>query len=118
MLDEKIITRKDTPKPGFYYHYKHDPNGSISNYAYEIIGIGHHTEDDCRTEDEYLVVYRPLYEALVYIHGKMFDVRPYDMWIGNIEKEGKIIPRFTKIIDPKIIQELKEIRSQMYPETY
>ncbi len=109
--------KNNTPETGFYYHYKYDPHGPINNYAYEVIGIGHHTEDDCRSEDEYLVVYRPLYEAFVYIHGKMLDVRPYDMWIGNIEKEGKLVPRFTKIIDPIIIKELQQIKSEMYPET-
>jgi hypothetical protein len=24
------------PEPGFYYHYKHDPNGTVNNYAYEV----------------------------------------------------------------------------------
>lgn len=33
-----------TPEKGFYYHYKHDPNGSFDNYAYEVLNIGHHTE--------------------------------------------------------------------------
>jgi hypothetical protein len=109
--------KKDYPEPGFYHHYKHNPNNPINNYAYEVIGIGHHTEDNCRPEDKYLVVYRPLYEeAFVYIHGKMFDVRPYDMWIENIEKEGKNIPRFTKITDSKIIKELQDIKTRMYPE--
>ena len=35
------------PEPGYYYHYKHDPNGPLNNYAYYIYGVGHHTEDDC-----------------------------------------------------------------------
>src|SRR6202030_4172939 len=38
------------PEPGYYYHYKHDPNGPLNNYAYYIYGVGHHTEDDCRPE--------------------------------------------------------------------
>jgi 8-oxo-dGTP pyrophosphatase MutT (NUDIX family) len=33
---------------GFYYHYKHDPEGPVNNYAYEVISVGFHTEDDCR----------------------------------------------------------------------
>jgi hypothetical protein len=32
------------PEPGYYYHYKHDPNGPLNNYAYYIYGVGHHTE--------------------------------------------------------------------------
>ena len=35
------------PEPGYYYHFKHDPDGPINNYAYYIHGVGHHTEDDC-----------------------------------------------------------------------
>jgi hypothetical protein len=27
-----------------------------------IYGVGHHTEDDCRPEDAFMQVYRPLYE--------------------------------------------------------
>ena len=38
------------PEPGYYYHFKHDPAGPLNNYAYFIYGVGHHTEDDCRTE--------------------------------------------------------------------
>jgi hypothetical protein len=47
------------PEPGFYYHYKHDKNGSINNYAYEVVGVGHHTEE----QDTYFVNYRPLYDT-------------------------------------------------------
>src|SRR4029077_14159392 len=32
------------------------------NYAYYIYGVGHHTEENCRTEDTFMQVYRPLYE--------------------------------------------------------
>ena len=32
---------KNRPEPGYYYHYKHDPNGPLNNYAYYIYGIGH-----------------------------------------------------------------------------
>ena len=27
------------PEPGYYYHYKHDPNGPLNNYAY-LMGLG------------------------------------------------------------------------------
>ena len=54
---------KNLPEPGYYYHFKHDPDGPLNNYAYYIYGVGHHTEDDCRTEDAFMQVYRPLYEG-------------------------------------------------------
>ena len=64
------------PEPGYYYHYKHGPNGPLNNYAYYIYGVGHHTEDDCRPEDAFMQVYRPLYEtAYAYRNGGMFDQR-------------------------------------------
>jgi len=64
-----------------YYNYKHDPNGPLNNYAYYIYGVGHHTEDDCRPEDAFMQVYRPLYEtAYAYRNGGMFDLRPLYMF--------------------------------------
>lgn len=102
------------PEKGFYYHYKHDPKGEANNYAYEVIGVGHHTEDDARPEDKYMVVYLPIYEAFVYKAGKMFDLRPLEMWMGNVEKDGKTFPRFAKITDQNIIAKLKEIKKEMY----
>jgi|SRR3989338_6915293 len=102
------------PRNGFYYHYKHDSSGSVNNYAYEVIGVGCHTEDDCRPEDSNMVVYRPLYEASVYKAGKLFDLRPLDMWMGDVEKEGKTISRFSKITEQSIINQLEEIKQKMY----
>jgi hypothetical protein len=102
------------PAKGFYYHYKHDPAGPVNNYAYEVMGVGHHTEDDCRPEDAFMVVYRPLYEAYVYKLGKMFDVRPLSMFTEEVEKEGKRLPRFSRIEDPSVVSELTRIRDGMY----
>lgn len=100
---------------GFYYHYKHDPLGAINNYAYEIFGVGHHTEDDCRPIDQHMMVYRPLYkEAFVYKNGKMFDLRPISMFTEPVTKDGKTFERFQKITDPAVIAELKKIRGEMY----
>jgi len=104
------------PEKGFYYHYKHDPNGSVNDYAYEVVGVGCHTEDDCRPEDANLVVYRPIFESSVYKAGKLFDIRPLDMWMGEVEKDGNKISRFTKISDEKIVGELMRIRDEMYGE--
>jgi len=106
------------PERGFYYHYKHDASGPIHNYAYEVVGVGHHTEDDCRPEDANMVVYRPLYDALVYRMGKLFDLRPLEMWMGDVQLEGKSVPvpRFMRIRNPEIIAELEAKRREMYGE--
>lgn len=103
------------PTPGYYYHYKHDPEGPINNYAYEVMGVGHHTEDDCRPEDQYVVVYRPLYEAFVYKNGKMFDIRPLAMFMEEVTKEGKTFPRFAPITDAETIAVLRAFAEEMYP---
>ncbi|MDB5190346.1 MAG: hypothetical protein JWN49_672 [Parcubacteria group bacterium] len=110
----------NTPERAFYYHYKHDPTGSENNYAYEVMGVGHHTEEDARPEDAHLVVYRPLYDtAFVYTHGKMFDVRPLEMFMEMVPKgeNDAMIPRFTKIEDVALIARLKAIQEEMYPKT-
>ena len=103
------------PEKGFYYHYKHDANGPINNYAYEMLGVGCHTEDDCRPVDANMVVYRPLYEdAMVYKSGRFFDLRPIDMWMGDVHKDGNTFPRFKKIIDTKTIAALDVIKQRLY----
>jgi len=62
---------------GYYYSSKHDPDETPNNYTYYIYGVGHHTEDDCRTEDAFTQVYRLLYEeAYAYRNGGLFDLRP------------------------------------------
>lgn len=103
------------PEKGFYYHYKHDPDGSVNNYAYEVMGVGHHTEADCRPEDQHMVVYRPIYEeAFVYKKGKLFDLRPLTMFMEGVIKDGKTFPRFQKIMDPGVIAQLETIKARMY----
>ena len=108
----KIPTK--IPEKGFYYHYKHDVSGPVNNYAYEVIGVGCHTEDNCRPEDANMVVYRPLYEASVYKAGKLFDLRPLDMWMGQVIKDGISFPRFAIITNLTVIDELEKIKEQMY----
>lgn len=102
------------PEPGFYYHYKHDPKGLVDNYAHEVIGVGCHTEDGCRPEDVNMVIYRPLYESSVYKSGRFYELRPLEMWMGNVIKDGITFPRFAKIIDPVVIAKLEEIKKRMY----
>ncbi len=112
--NEALKTPERVPENGFYYHYKHNPEGTINDYAYEVVGVGYHTEDDCRPEDTNLVVYRPLYESSVYKAGKSFDVRPLKMFMEEVTKEGKTFPRFTKITDPELIAKLEKIKGEMY----
>jgi len=105
---------KNVPEKGFYYHYKHNPALSINNYAYELIGVGIHSEDDCKPEDSNMAIYLPIYESRAFRAGKFFDLRPLEMWMGNVIKDGKTIPRFQKITDKKIIAKLKKIKGKMY----
>lgn len=106
----------NTPEIGFYYHYKHDPAKDVNNYAYEVMGIGHHTEID-GLEESAMVMYRPLYEASVYKLGKHWDLRPLagpDSFTEPKMIDDKPIERFQKIIDPTVIAELEKIRDEMY----
>lgn len=113
---------KRVPEVGFYYHYKHDLGGPVENYAYEVMSVGFHTEDDARPGEEHFVNYRPLYkDAAVYQASLKFGVpcvdnRPLEMWMGDVEKDGKSIPRFLKITDLGVIGQLVKIRDDMYPE--
>jgi len=63
---------------GKYRHY--------SGKEYELIGVARHSE----TLEE-LVVYKPLY-----IEDGLW-VRPLKMFEEEVEIDGKIMPRFTKI---------------------
>ena len=104
------------PEPGYYYHFKHDPDGPVNNYAYYIYGVGHHTEDGCRPEDAFMQVYRPLYEnSYACRHGGLFDLRPLHMFFAPAERQGRSVPRFTKIVDPAVIAQLAAIKARLYP---
>lgn len=67
-----------TIKPGKYHHFK--------GGEYEVVGIAHHSET---MED--MVVYRALYGE-----GDLW-VRPASMWEETVEKDGRIIPRFSPV---------------------
>src|SRR5258708_30604979 len=105
------------PEPGYYYHFKHDPEGPVTNYAYYIYGVGHHTEDDCRAEDAFMQVYRPLYEeAYAYRHGGLFDLRPLHMFSQPAECQGRMVPRVGRIEDPAVLPPPDRIKNPLYPE--
>ena len=92
---------------GFYYHFKHDQEKGINDHAYEVIGLGLHTEDGSVT-----VLYRPLYPS-TFLGSADFLVRPYAMFVENITKNGQSVPRFQKIENPEIIEKLKKIIATM-----
>jgi hypothetical protein len=118
-IEQPIEVPKRFNPNGYYYHYKHDPNGSINNYAYRIFGPGHHTEDNARAHEKFMQVYLPLYDtALVYKMGKFFDLRPNDMSVEEVEYNGHVVQRFAQITDPAIIAKLHEFYVSMYPEMF
>ncbi len=108
----------EIPTSGFYYHYKHDPCKAINNYAYEVVGIGLHTEDDV-----WYVNYLPLYTtAEVYKVSQALGVvcmdnRPLEMWMDkHVMKDGVDIGlRFIPINDPDVIEALVRIKEKLYP---
>ena len=108
---------KKLPKPGYYYHFKHDPSGPLNNYAYYIYGVGHHTEDYCPEADVFMQVYRPLYEeSYAYRNGGLFDLRPIRMFYEPAIKDGQQVERFARITESKVIAELRAIKERMYPD--
>lgn len=70
-------------KKGKYKHYK-------GNF-YEVIGVAMHSETQ-----EKLVVYKPLYEATWDLW-----VRPLEMFISEVEVDGKTMKRFEFVGDVK-----------------
>jgi hypothetical protein len=67
-------------KTGIYQHFK--------GMKYIALGLARHSETL-----EWQVVYIPLYENE---NAKMW-VRPFDMFVEDVEHEGKTQPRFTFI---------------------
>jgi hypothetical protein len=76
-----------TPKPeltrGKYRHYKGDP--------YEVIDLA------CNSETlEWFVVYKRLYNDT---SKPEIWVRPYDLFVEEVEVGGENVPRFKKVED-------------------
>ncbi len=63
------------PKTGRYRHFK--------GHEYEVLGMAKHSET---LED--MVIYRALYGR------KQTWVRPLSMFKGEVQKDGKKVPRF------------------------
>ncbi len=75
----------DKLKIGKYQHFK----GNL----YEVIGMARHSE----TLEE-LVVYKALYDSKEFGQNALW-VRPKKMFIENVVKNGKRIPRFRYVED-------------------
>jgi hypothetical protein len=74
-----------TPKPnlilGSYQHYKGD--------MYQVLNLA------CNSETlEWYVVYKPLYDN---VEKPDLWVRPYDMFISDVDIDGSKGPRFKKV---------------------
>lgn len=115
-------TKVETPmvapthhETGFYYHYKHKPTDDPFEYAYLIMGAGLHSESEIDPDDQFMQVYLPLYESLVYRMGKLFDLRPNAMAMEDVEVDGVKVPRFSRITDAALIAQLKVRAREMYP---
>jgi hypothetical protein len=108
------------PEPGFYHHYKHIPSKGVCDYAYEVVSVGFHTEDDCREHEKWFVNYRPLYtyapvyQASLTLGIQCIDNRPLKMWLGDVTKDGKRFARFAWVKDPSAILALEKARTEMY----
>lgn len=92
----------------FYYHFKHDPS-DVRDHAYVITGFGWDLENDKK-----IVFYKPLY--IFEIAGEKVEIatRSIENFTEIVTRDGKTFPRFQKITDEKIIEELKKIKGEMY----
>ncbi|AKH32565.1 hypothetical protein XF24_00204 [candidate division SR1 bacterium Aalborg_AAW-1] len=72
-------------------HYRHYKSTGGSDYTYEIIGMGKHTETG-----EMLVIYKSLY-IIDGLQGADYWIRP-SMRDEQVEYNGQRISRFTKIL--------------------
>jgi hypothetical protein len=72
---------------GLYRHYK--------GQEYQVLDVARHSETQ-----EWLVVYRCLYDDY------SLWVRPYDMFVGTVNIEGKQMPRFAfvKCLDEDVVE--------------
>lgn len=76
---------ENAPKRGeVFRHYKGDP--------YRVVGLALNSYNAQAGEDEWVVVYEPMYENAA---APLF-ARPLLEWEETVEWDGKVVPRFTK----------------------
>jgi len=80
MSNLKSASRTSKIRPGIYRHYK--------GHEYRVVGIAKHSET---LED--LVVYEALYENKT----STLWVRPFAMFLDEVEWEGRKVKRFTSL---------------------
>jgi hypothetical protein len=77
--------------------YKHYKSTGGLDHLYTVRGVAKHSETD-----ELLVVYEALYASKWLIESKVdFTVRPLEMFMGQVEIDGKLMQRFEIISNPK-----------------
>ncbi len=67
-------------KKGIYQHFK--------GKYYKVLGVARHSE----TLEEF-VVYQALYDSEEFGKNALW-IRPKKMFLGKVEKDGKLVPRF------------------------
>lgn len=81
--------------PGVYKHFKNE------DHFYKVFGVCNNTETNA-----YLVVYSAMYGP----HQGYLAVRDLDMFLEEVEVNGKKIPRFTLIKEQSFIENIKHDR--------
>jgi hypothetical protein len=77
--------------------YKHYKSTGGLDHLYIVRGIAKHSETD-----ELLVVYEALYPSSWIVESEAdFTVRPLEMFMGQVEFDGKLVQRFEPVRDPK-----------------
>lgn len=71
--------------PGKYRHYK--------NKLYQVIGTGWHSDDL-----EEVVIYQSLYDCEQF-GSRALWARPLHEFIGTVEIDGQLVPRFTRLAE-------------------
>lgn len=83
---------KQYPNVGIYEHYKSTPE---DRRLYQLLSMARHTETG-----EALAIYFPLYTVAEHT-GLQLQARPLDMFMQDVEYEGKRVPRF-RYIGPEL----------------
>lgn len=91
-MNQPIQAKHAYPPVGVYEHYK---STAKDKRLYQILGIAKHTETG-----EKLVVYIPLYVIPEHT-GLRLQVRPLDMFMEDVEHNGKTMPRF-RYVGPEL----------------
>lgn len=92
-----------------YYHFKRKENDPTHERAYTVISVGFDTE-----REERVVIYRPLYtNTHLDDVGATCYVRPYEMFIEDVERGDYSGPRFFKIEDEETINKLKKFETDV-----